>query len=160
MAKRTTEQTQSRVYNNQGLEIESDTFKLQVANMQKDMSWNDAPMIVEMEHTHAFHTVDSDGKVHEYSTAIGGHFHKMKVEPQEDGIPTVTCVSGPLHFVKKRVKGKWVKAVEPISGDDHHTHNVQYVKSTKVNMRQASPAAISVITNDAQRTAPIPGVAG
>ncbi len=153
---------QDRVFGNSRT-IDHDLFKLLVAPLQRDVSWNDRPDIETIEHCHFFHTIDSDGRVQTYSTPTASHFHKMEVVPNADPTkpPTVRCASGPLKWVRKRIRGKMTKLVESTSTEDcpdDHTHEVLYRCSNKVAVRTANAAAVAIITAEAQKTAPIPGV--
>lgn len=149
-----------RIYKGSG-QIDHDAYKLEVATFDRNISWNDVPEYVGVEHAHFFHTIDSDGRTQTYSTPTGGHFHKMRVVPNPNGgPPTVTCDSGPLMMVKKKVKGKWTRVAEPTAGEDVHTHSVKYLKSDKIELRKVHANAVAIVTNDAQKGAPVPGIIG
>lgn len=144
-------------------EVKSDLFKLDVAACMVNKSYNDAPDLYEQEHIHWFHTFDSDGKKHTRCNAVSGHFHVIETEDQGDDKPVkVLSVSGPMHEVKRRVKGRWVKVVEPVSAtlEDDHTHAIIYKKTDVVEIRTQSANAINLVAAEAQKTAPIPGVSG
>lgn len=143
--------------------IHSDLFKLEVASCNVNKSWTDAPDLHEQEHMHWFHTYDSDGKKHLRSNAVSGHFHMIEYEEQGEGKPVkILSVSGPMHEVKRKVKGRWAKVVEPVSAtlEDDHTHAIRYIKTDMVELRVQSAQAISIVAAEANLTAPIAGVAG
>ncbi len=142
--------------------IHSDLFKLEVAEVQKNMgidSPHHEPDYVGIPHTHFFHTFDSDGRKQTRSIAIAGHYHVMTETADPDGgPPSVSC--GPaVKEVRKRVQGKFVKGEEPLKDDDH-VHEITYLKSCKVEKRVANAEAANLIANESQKTAPIPGVLG
>lgn len=155
-------QTQKRFYQGDR-EMDHDLFRLNVANMVKNVGVDapdQEPTIVEMAHTHFFHTVDSDGRPQTHSVYIGGHCHKMTVLPaSEPGeVPTVIC--GPaVREVRKKHRGKFIKVWENLP-DDTHSHEVQYIRSDKIRLRTANAEAANVIAVEAQKTAPIPGIQG
>lgn len=154
-----------RMYSGQGT-VDHDLFKLEVAKMTKDISWNAVPDYRFVEHCHFFHTVDSSGKKQKYSTATGGHFHEMKVS-EKDGVPVVECVSGPLEWRwVKRGNKKFKKAVPVLEGKyldfenenpsqpaDIHVHDTSYVKSDKIELRRVNAEAVKLVTDNAQLTA-------
>jgi hypothetical protein len=124
--------------------IEHDLYKLRVANMQKNKSYTKELELVPMEHTHFYHTYDSNGREQKTCSAIGGHTHIMEQVVNEDGHIVIKC--GP-PIVKH--KGKWIEIPY-----DKHTHAIQYIKSEKAQKR--------VINADAQKAfqlydAPIKG---
>ena len=135
-----------------------DLYKLSVAKMLKNMSWQPIPAdeYTPIEHCHFFHTVDSSGKTQIYSTSVGGHFHIMEIEDQGDGNPPlVKCVSGPMKLA--RVKDphtlKYVKKPVPVNDVDSHTHEVTYLKSDEIALRKLSDEAAKVIGANANLTA-------
>lgn len=148
---------QERVYNNEAV-FDTDLFKLEIAARKKNIAFGEGvePDYVSEEHTHWFHTFDSDGKQHDRCVPTGGHFHMMVLKPNKKGPPIVEC-SGPMKEVRTKRGQKIVQAV----GDfDQHTHKVTYVRSHKIKMRQASAEAAKVHAMDAQNASPIPGISG
>jgi len=100
--------------------IDSDTFKLEVEKMYRDISPDPkSPQIIPLEHCHMFHTYDSNGKSQTKSSAIGGHTHPMNVEYNTDG-QIISCQCGPAIGLK----------------NDNHTHRTTYIKSQKVKIRK------------------------
>lgn len=138
--------------------LEHDCYKLAPAPLLRNVSFSDIPDIQKFEHSHIFHTIDSDGRKQENCSAIGGHFHRMKVTHVPGGAPVVECVTGPMREVRRRVKGQFVKVVEPVPGEDDHRHDVVYLHSEKISLRSVNVEAVRVQQVDAQKTAPIPGV--
>jgi hypothetical protein len=114
-----------RVYTS-GLMIDSDLFKLEVADMEKNIALDgQRPNIEKIEHCHFFRTFDSSGKKLERCSYVGGHSHDVITEYGKDGSITAKC-------------GEPVGAI----ATDKHIHNVRYIKSDKVEKRR--------INNDAQ----------
>lgn len=160
--------TQSRIIGGKG-QVYSDLFKLEVAACSVNKSYNDIPDLYEQEHVHWFHTYDSDGKKHARSNAVSGHFHVIEYEEQGEGKPVkILSVSGPMREVKRKVRGRWQKVVEPVlvpmkdneDETDNHTHAITYKKTDIVEIRTQSAQAINIVAQEAQKTAPIAGVTG
>lgn len=130
--------------------IHHDLFKLGVAKMLKNISYeDDSPELVKVEHVHFFHSVDSYGKPLNESTTIGGHFHPLEIIQNPGGIPTVIC--GPAQRrVRKKIGKKEVAVVQDIefSDADHpiddHTHEMIYLGSQEINMREVNVEAAQV----------------
>jgi len=149
---------------NQGFRIESDTFQLTTSKLIKDINnkIND-PFFVKHDHQHIWRTFDSDGKKQIYSSPVGGHFHEITFEESKNGEPAkVLSISEPLTFGIEMVRGKPKKVAKPLAEylEDKHTHEVLYLKSDVVESRVQNPKAINMIAEEAQKTAPVPGVLG
>ena len=114
------------------MNVESDTFKLEVANFSKNISFDDKnPILVPVEHCHFYHTFDSSGKRMSQCNSVSGHTHDVTVEVDAKGILSATC--GPAKSNK--------------SFDDNHTHKVTYVKSDRFKIRTMEPEAQKDILN-------------
>lgn len=112
-----------------------DTFKLEPAVMQKNVSWTVKETLVPIEHCHIYHTYDSSGKKLNESNAVGGHKHQLKILV-EDGKFIVEC-SPPIQNNKS----------ETISKVDNHTHRVIYLKSEKLVMRKVNMDAAQIASS-------------
>lgn len=159
-AEETNNTEQKRIFGN-GVEFKSDLFKLEVAECNLDKSWNDVPQLEQIEHVHFFHTYDSNGRKMARTNIVAGHFHVIEYEEQGENKPVkIISVSGPMHEVKRRVMGRWVKVAEAISQNlqDDHTHKISYRRSEIVKARQTSPQAVNIEAQEANRTAPISGI--
>lgn len=149
-----------RVYKND-FQIKSDLFKLELSTCNLNKAWNEMINLESVEHVHFFHTYDSDGKKHTRSQAVAGHFHIIEWEDQGTNKPAkILSVSGPMREVKRRVRGRWTKVVEPIDHnlEDNHTHDITYRKTDHVKAREVVSEAVNIAAQEAQKTAPIPGV--
>lgn len=115
-----------RVYAKQQ-ELDHDLYKLKVASLVRNASYNESqPIFENVEHCHYFHSIDSRGRKMETSSKVGGHFHKMEVQP--DG--TVIC--GPaVTEVKVKKHGRVVTEYRT-NRHDTHTHEVEYRFSEKI----------------------------
>ena len=136
-----------RVYAQQ-VEIDHDLFKLEVAPLEKNISWNDVPDWVKIEHCHFYHTFDSSGKAQVTCNQVAGHFHEIEVERNENGeIVDYKCVSGPMKyvFVKDKRTGRRVKKAVPYNELDDHRHDMTYLKSDKIQMRKLNSEAVNLI---------------
>jgi len=116
------------------LDIMVDTFKLDPAVMQKNVSWTLKEQLVPIEHCHIYHTYDSNGKKLDECNAVGGHKHTLNVEVI-NGQFQVSC-SPPIQSAKS----------ETISKIDDHVHAVRYLKSEQLQMRKANMEAAQVAT--------------
>ena len=155
-----TNQEQKRIFGN-SFEFKSDLFKLEVAECNLNKSWNDIPMLEQIEHVHFFHTYDSNGRKMARTNIVAGHFHVIEYEEQGPDKPVkIISVSGPMHEVKRRILGKWQKVAEKISDSlqDDHTHKITYRRTERVKARQASVQAANIEAQEANLTAPIAGV--
>lgn len=124
------------------VQIRMDLFKLELANMRKNMSWQPKqPRIEEVEHVHFYRTSDENGKPMQYSTPVGGHFHKMEWSVNENGDFIVKCGPALKHEYKKLANGTSKKVIVPVQYQaqresdegvsdylikDDHTHECQY----------------------------------
>lgn len=136
-------------------EIQHDCFKLEVAEMAKNMSWiKKQPKYEYFGHCHTFHTFDSQGRKQEYSTPIGGHFHKMEFIEHPDGSIEAKCVSGPLHWknVWNENTEKFERTAVPVNPRDKHEHDVTYVHSEKIVKRRVNMEASKLLSAQAQLT--------
>lgn len=127
------------------MQIRIDRFKLQLANMKKNLSWDKKqPNLVDVEHTHFFISKDENGRPQKYCTPIGGHFHELismgtemvktgmivsddKGRPIEEILPRFVAKFGPAlrHEYIKRSDGSSKKMIRPvafniITEDDEH----------------------------------------
>ena len=151
----------------ENMQVDSDLYKLEVAKMLKNIGWENAypdpdTDLVAAEHTHFYHTVDSDGKEQIHSAPIGGHFHLMELVKSEVEWepPLVKCVSGPLRWGHKKVSGRLKKVTVPVNTWDNHSHDVTYIRSNKVAKRKINTEAVAVQTMEANKMRPIPGIGG
>lgn len=148
-------------------EIFTDLFKLMVSKVIKYEGWdeeNEHPnthpnKFSTWEHTHPFRTFDKKGDRMNHCTPIGGHFHMIEWDDNgADGVPTIKSVSGPMVMGKKRVKGQLISSPVPANDYDDHTHDVEYIRSCKIETSTTNVEAAKVIAYEASKTAPLSGV--
>lgn len=140
--------------------IHHDCFKLEAAEMQKNMSWiKEQPKYEQFEHCHTFHSYDSSGKKQYYSTPIGGHFHEMELTEFEDGTIEAKCVSGPLKWglVYDEKQEKKIRKPVPVNVRDKHKHKVKYLHSEKLVKRKRNLEAGKLLVGNAKLTQPPSG---
>jgi hypothetical protein len=150
-------------------EVFTDLFKLMVADVIKYEGWE--KMGVEhpdthpskfstWPHSHPFRTYDRKGDKQTTCTPIGGHFHVIEWEKSEDedSPPTIKKVSGPMVMEKKIVRGRPTNVPVPANEFDEHTHDVEYIRSSKIEFTTTNVEATKVIAYEAQKGAPIAGV--
>ena len=150
-------------------EVFTDLFKLQVATVIKYEGYaaegeehpdTHPSKFSKWEHTHPFRTYDKKGQKVKTSTPIGGHFHVVEWEenPNPNGTPIIKSVSGPMVMGKEKIKGRTVNVPVPINEYDDHTHDVEYVRSSKVSFTPVNDAAQMFIAHESMKGAPIAGV--
>lgn len=143
-----------RVYST-GQDIDHDLFKLESAEMLKNISSLPPPTFEPTAHCHFFHTVDSDGRKQELCAAVGGHFHKMEVI-NTGGVPIVKCGPPIKWGTYKDRYGNQTRALVRFLDDDNHTHEVRYLKSEKIKLRSVSIEATKIVAADANRISGMP----
>ena len=127
-------QQQARSYFGQSI-LDHDLFKLAAAPMVRNTSYEgQVPKLIDIEHCHIYHTIDSSGRKMDTCSAVGGHFHMMKVNQTEGGVPQVTC-SPAMRYVLQKINGRLQRVMTTVPGDDH-THEVVYLGSQKIQPRQ------------------------
>lgn len=148
--------------------IFTDLFKLCVSKVIKYEGWDEANEHPEShpnkfstwEHTHPFRTYDKKGDRMTTCTPIGGHFHVIEWEDNKDpeAPPVIKSVSGPMVMERRKVRGRTQMVPVPANEYDDHTHDVEYLRSCKVEFSTTNIEAAKVIAYDAQKTAPLSGV--
>lgn len=112
-------------------EIDSDTFKLEVAAYKRNISFDPArPQYEHIEHCHFYHTYDSNGRQCTTCNAVGGHQHTVTVEYDENG-QMLSADCGPSV-------GR---------AGDNHIHTIRYIKSDRVERRIINENAQKYILN-------------
>jgi hypothetical protein len=149
-------------------QIFTDLFKLCVASVTKYEGWDEAnehpdthpSRFSHWEHSHPFRTYDKKGSKMNTCTPIAGHFHVIEWDESksDDEPPRIKSVSGPMVMKTVRKRGKLVKEPTPANDYDFHTHDVEYLRSCKVEVSTTNIEATKVIAYEAQKTAPIAGV--
>lgn len=138
-----------------GMQVFSqDLFKLHVAKRLFNMSWQTyRPRLEEHEHTHYYRSVNDLGVKNEYSTSIGGHFHKVDVTWNEDGSLKETLCGPPLQRAPITLPGSKRKVMkianiffvkETENGleriEDNHSHAMEYRHTDEVCPTQRTDA--------------------
>lgn len=126
-------------------DIMHDLFKLTVATCRKNTSFKPGELqLMDAEHVHIFHTVDSHGITQINATPTGGHTHKMEVTKDEKGeIENVVCGEAIQQLEKRSPRGQVTNYFGPVelgedkSGElqyDKHVHPVVYVRSEQLRV--------------------------
>lgn len=154
-------------------EFRTDLFKSDVRKFMRNTSFKKGVVsILELDHTHTFHSFNSQGKEQEFSSPVGGHFHKV-IRRYTDKDGNICLEMGPpLQWKqKKRPSGakkvltevKWYNAdAEDNSGEqsnihDRHTHkwiyqSSEYLSASKVReIQQATQAVVASTVQDSSR---------
>lgn len=119
-------------------QIDHDLFKLDVAQTRKNISFQpDKPLWEGVDHAHFYHNVNSDGKSQTFCVSTAGHFHKVTVSLNDEGEFVAEC--GP-PMVKSKGKAVPYK-------NDKHIHEITYVRSEKIQVRQYSDEAMKMLNN-------------
>lgn len=122
-------------------ELDHDLFKLSPAKMRKNVSYiADDPIFELFDHSHIYHTIDSNGRKLDTSAPVGGHFHFVKVTANGSDVPSVEVSQAMQWSMKKIGKNKFEKVAVPVDHDSH-THNVEYLGSEKIQMRKPNVEA-------------------
>lgn len=119
-----------------------DLFKLELATMKKNVSWKvHEPMIENVEHVHFYHSHSSQGKPLKTCNSVGGHFHEVTIEIDQDGNVKATC-SPPIQEKEIILKHGVRKEIQPIKFFDEksqktivddHVHAVTYLHSEQLS---------------------------
>ena len=149
-------------------EIFTDLYKLMVSKVIKYEGWDEANEHPEShpnkfstwEHTHPFRTFDKKGDKMNTCTPIGGHFHIVEWEESThpDEPPFIKNVSGPMVIERRKIRGVMQAVPVPCNEYDFHTHDVEYIRSSKIEFSTTNVQAAQVIAYEANKTAPISGV--
>ena len=148
-------------------EVFTDLFKLRTAVVIKYEGWGKEgeehpethpAKYSHWEHTHPFRTYDKKGTKQTMSTPIGGHFHVIDWDLDKDGKPVIKSVSGPMVIEKRTIRGRKVSVPVPANDFDDHTHDVEYIRSSKIEFSTTNVEAAQVIAWEASKTAPLAGV--
>jgi Lon protease-like protein len=130
-------------------------FKLDTEVMLKNTNFKKfSPTLEKFEHTHIFHTIDSQGRRQTKCSPVGGHYHYVDFKENPDGSVTVSC--GPAkQIVEKRLKSGGFRRTEAeisfyderTDGNtvDSHKHEVMHLYSEEIQIdpsRQNAAAAI------------------
>lgn len=153
-------------------EIISDTFRLKTAKAAKNLAWQQNTYDIDyIDHQHYFHTFDRRGRESEYSTPTAGHFHKVEIKRNEAG-DIVDVVCGPPvakrpvkrghRYVQKVVSYlKWWQEDNSVDGGfwkhDEHTHDMQYLKSSKIKQSEVNAEAAKVISRASEPSRAVEG---
>ena len=129
-----------------------DLFKCKVNKAKKNIAYKKGEVIlVDFEHVHFFHTFDSHGRPQEFTGAVGGHKHRLKIRVNANGDFVAEC--GPALREIEVKKGKhYIKKWEPVSFIDEqhltddeptrivdgHTHDVEYVQSESLSKQKVA----------------------
>lgn len=139
-----------------------DLFKAKVCKMKRNVSfvWGD-PRIVDTEHTHFFHTFNSQGKPQKYTNTVGEHFHEIEWGEDDEGNLVARC-GPPLRYgTHKMPNGRKVRRIEKVSWKDmsensfntegvirdDHVHEMQYIRSEELSLAKkgTNPLAQQII---------------
>jgi len=138
------------IWKNQ-MEKRHDVFKSDVRDFLKNTSFKAGQISIEkVQHSHIFHTIDSRGKELQLTDTVGGHFHEVKVEVDENGYLKAVC--GPA-MVRENIKTRSGLAkikISPLRFHDEyndkdivddHSHEFTYLRSEMINVGNRSTPA-------------------
>lgn len=130
----------AKIFSRGAQEFRHDLYKSDVKKFMRNTSFKRGIItIVEIEHAHIFHSHNSQGKVQEYTSTVGNHFHKVTTSIDEDGNLIAECGPALRQISKKKPSGS-KRVIEPVKwmdydGDgpedgtvilDTHTHSFEY----------------------------------
>ena len=111
--------------------LDSDLFKLKIANMKKNVGYSEKKQIlIDVEHCHFYRTIDSSGREQANSSFVGGHTHDVKVSVSQQGELKASC---------GKARGS--------KFEDTHVHKIDYVRSDKIHRRRMNEEAQISINN-------------
>lgn len=124
------EKKPKRIYA-ENISIDSDLFKLEVANFQKNLGFDDKkPILTGAAHCHFYRTFDSNGKKQTRCNFVGGHTHDVSIEVDAKGNFKATC--------SPAIGSKFM---------DQHIHEVNYIRSDTVTRRKLNEEAQKYIAS-------------
>lgn len=139
--------TQPKLLFKEETQIIHHCFRLEAAEALKNLSWRKGEVILErVPHVHFYHNVNSLGLTQTKSNDVGGHYHEVKWEINQDGYPVATCGPALRRVQRKLPNGKVKTSIEPIKFydaeldkwvEDTHIHEVIYKHSNRIAMSKA-----------------------
>jgi len=149
------------------LEFTHSLFKCLVGTFKKNISWRKyRPQLIDVEHTHFFHTHDRRGKENQYTTPTAGHFHKVTIKDNDGSYlmdsneyPTIKIGPPLMDHYKKLKSGTHKKIIIPVAYynedknediEDEHTHACEYLGSeilSEVKIKQTQQENQQAISN-------------
>lgn len=135
-------------------EVDSDLFKLEVANFKKNIAHEFEPeMLIDCEHVHFFHTVDIHGNNNTRCNAVANHFHIIETKPTKDGVPEIVSCSQPFKIKKITNKrtGQTTEQLIPFHQLDNHTHKITYIKSSRIKTSNGISEKTQAVINGLQK---------
>lgn len=118
-------------------------FKASVETCLKNGSWKkNVVMLEKIEHTHFYHSVNSQGMAQQYTPPVAGHFHEVKWKVAENGDLVAECGPALRKVQKKMPNGETKTKIERISFydgmnektiNDDHTHKFEYKGSERLS---------------------------
>lgn len=126
-------------------------FKADVQPMKKNVSFKKGqPRIEHIEHSHIYHSVNSQLKPQQYTSTVGGHFHELTWDVGPDGTPRVVKVGPPLTYRYISKPGGQRKKLGPVTWTDEnadderkreivddHRHEFTYIHSEEIREKNA-----------------------
>lgn len=116
-----------------------DLYKLKIGTSKKNISWQKhQPNLVDVEHTHFYHSVNMRGEPNKNSIEISGHFHEVSTTVMPNGDMTASCGPPMKKVLKETPNGKILTMIEPVkyvdanTGKtiyDQHLHEIEYIGS-------------------------------
>lgn len=144
-------------------EMRHDLFKAELHKFKKNTEWRKGMVsLIELEHTHIYHTINSQCKTQKYTNAVGGHFHEITTAVDAEGNIVAKC-GPPLRygvrrlpnggFKKKLERCTWFDGMNGPEGReivDDHIHDMTYLSSEMINVDSAKKLRNMAATAAAQ----------
>lgn len=141
-------------------EMRHDVFKADLQMFKKNTSYTKGMVtIVEHEHSHIYHTINSQCKSLRYSNAVGGHFHEVNVTEDAKGAIITKCGPPMRYGVRRLPNGgfkktletcKWYDGMNDKNIVDEHTHDMVYLHSEMINVNSAKKMRNIAAENQAE----------
>lgn len=127
-----------RVYRSEQ-KVHHDLFKLLPELVKKNVGYDPLkPEIRSYEHTHFYHTVDSNGRKQQYCAPQAGHIHEIEFELGEE--PKI-ILCGPPLLSQSAKKSKNFPYDKSGRLGDRHAHKGLYLFSEQMEVRNISEEA-------------------
>jgi hypothetical protein len=131
-------------------EFRHDLFKSDVQQMLKNTAYTKGVVdVAKLEHTHIFHSVNSQGVPQHFSSTVGGHFHKLEPYMDAEGNLRLRCGPPIRNVMRKTPRGqkktqaavKWYDETGGRDGEgawivDEHTHDFAYLSSEMLSLEK------------------------
>lgn len=131
--------------------VEHHLFKAEVAVAKRNRSYQKGVVkLVDIDHAHFFHTVDSRGRQQTRTTSTNGHYHYIEWGYDDNGDLVAKCGPAMREYTELK-RGRTRRKEKPVSwiddrddGEvtvvDKHVHDMTYMGSDEIQIGQVKAA--------------------